>query len=101
MRFVLCIVIAALLPGSALAAKGGTMSFSRTQAAAARGDQQAAAALATTTYREACMSGCAAPWSSERSMRQRLPPGHLPLKQQAALLRGKVGAARSSTLVSL
>ena len=52
MRFVLCIVIAALLPGSALAAKGGTMSFSRTQAAAARGDQQAAAALATTTYRK-------------------------------------------------
>jgi hypothetical protein len=60
MRFVLCIVIATLLPGSALAAKGGTMSLSRTQAAAARGDQQAAAALATTTYRQACMSGCAA-----------------------------------------
>jgi hypothetical protein len=57
MRFVLCIVIAALLPGSALAA---TMSFSRTQAAAARSDQQAAAALATTTYRQACISGCAA-----------------------------------------
>ena len=51
MRFVLCIVIAALLPGSALAAKGGTMSFSRTQAAAA---------LATTTYRQACISGCSA-----------------------------------------
>ncbi|MGB6819894.1 MAG: hypothetical protein WBE29_23495 [Pseudolabrys sp.] len=33
MRFVLCIVIAALLPGSALAAKGGAMSLSRTQAA--------------------------------------------------------------------
>ena len=31
-------------------------------------------------------------------MRQRVPPGHLPLKQQAALLRGKVGAARSSDL---
>jgi hypothetical protein len=56
MRFVLCILIAALLPGSALAA---TMSLSRAQAAAARGDQQAAAALATTTYRQACMSGCA------------------------------------------
>jgi hypothetical protein len=26
-------------------------------------------------------------------MRQRLPPGHLPPKHQAALLRGKVGAA--------
>jgi hypothetical protein len=60
MRFVLCIVIAALLPGSALAAKGGAMSLSRTQAAASRGDQQAAAALATTTYRQACMSGCVA-----------------------------------------
>jgi hypothetical protein len=61
MRFVLCIVIAALLPGSALAAKsGGAMSLSRTQAAAARGDQRAVAALATTTYRDACMSGCAA-----------------------------------------
>jgi hypothetical protein len=56
MRFVLCIVIAALLPGSALAA---TMSLSRAQAAAARGDQQAAAALATMTNRDACMSGCA------------------------------------------
>jgi hypothetical protein len=28
-------------------------------------------------------------------MRQRLPPGHLPPKHQAALLRGKVGAARA------
>jgi len=59
MRFVICIVIAALVPGSALAAKGsGTMSLSRAQAAASRGDQQAAAALATTTYRDACISGC-------------------------------------------
>jgi hypothetical protein len=56
MRFVLCVVIVALMPASALAA---TMSLSRAQAAAARGDQQAAAALATTTYRQACMSGCA------------------------------------------
>jgi hypothetical protein len=59
MRFVLCIVIAALLPVSALAAKGGggTMSLSRAQAAAAKGDQKAAAAVATN--RDACMSGCA------------------------------------------
>ena len=91
MRFVLCIVIAALLPGSALAAKSATMSLSRTQAAAARGDQQAAAALATMRC----------PWSSKRSMRQRLPPGPLPPSRQGALLRGKVGAARSSTLISL
>jgi hypothetical protein len=60
MRFVLCIVIAALLPASALAARGGgAMSLSRTQAAAARGDQQAAAALSTMTDRGSCMNGCA------------------------------------------
>ena len=60
MRFVLCIVIAALLPASALAAKGGgSMSLSSAQAAAARGDQEAAAALSTMTNREACLSGCA------------------------------------------
>ena len=60
MRFVLCIVIAALLPASALAAKGGaSMSLSRAQTAAAKGDQKAAAAIATTTDRESCMSGCA------------------------------------------
>ena len=60
MRFVLCIVIAALLPASALAAKGGgSMSLSSAQAAAAKGDQKAAAAIATTTDREACMTGCA------------------------------------------
>ena len=60
MRFVLCIVIAALLPASALAAKDGeSMSLSRAQAAAAKGEQKAAAALATTTDRESCMTGCA------------------------------------------
>lgn len=61
MRFVLCIVIAALLPVSALAAKGGggAMGLARAQAAAAKGDQKAAAAVATTTDRDACMSGCA------------------------------------------
>jgi hypothetical protein len=52
------------------------MSLSRTQAAAARGDQQAAAALATTTYCQACMSGCAARGGRTTSA---LPPesGHL------------------------
>ena len=60
MRFVVCIVIAALLPASALAAKdGGSMSLSSAQAAAAKGDQKAAAAVATTTDRESCMTGCA------------------------------------------
>jgi hypothetical protein len=60
MRFVLCVVMVALLPASALAAKdGGSMSLSRAQAAAAKGDQKAAAAIATTTDRDSCMTGCA------------------------------------------
>jgi hypothetical protein len=60
MRFILCVVIAALLPVPALAAKGGgAMSLSRTQAAASKGDQQAAVALSTMTNRNDCMSGCA------------------------------------------
>jgi len=60
MRFVLCIVIAALLPASALAANGGgSMSLSSAQAAAAKGDQKAAAAIASMADRESCMTGCA------------------------------------------
>jgi hypothetical protein len=61
MRFVLCIVIAALLPASTLAAKGGggSMSLARAQAAASKADQNAARAIATTTDRESCMTGCA------------------------------------------
>ncbi|HET7802985.1 MAG TPA: hypothetical protein VFL53_01995 [Pseudolabrys sp.] len=60
MRFVLCIVIAALLPASASAAKAAeSMTLSRAQAAAAKGDQKAAAAIATTTDHESCMTGCA------------------------------------------
>lgn len=59
MRFVLCIVIAALLPAPALAAKGGgAMSLGRAQAAAAKGDQNAARAVATTVNRDTCLSGC-------------------------------------------
>ena len=45
MRFILCIVIAALVPASAFAATGVPMSLSQTQAAAAKGDQKAAAAV--------------------------------------------------------
>ena len=60
MRFIVCIVMAALFPASALAAKsGGSMSLSSAQAAAEKGDQKAAAAIATTTDRESCMTGCA------------------------------------------
>jgi hypothetical protein len=59
MRFVLCLVIAALLPASAFAANEGTMSIARAHAAAAKGDQKAAAAVATTTDQATCLSGCA------------------------------------------
>ena len=55
-RFTLCIVIAALLPASANAA---TMSIARAHEAAAKGDQKAAAAVATTTDRQTCLGGCA------------------------------------------
>ncbi|MGA7253942.1 MAG: hypothetical protein WBX35_22315, partial [Pseudolabrys sp.] len=98
MRFVLCIVIAALLPGSALAAKGGAMSLSRTQAAAARGDQQAAAALATTTYRQACMSGCAAGGHRKGQCVSACRPGicHLSSKPPTAWQSRR--GTRSSTL---
>ena len=75
MRFVLCIVIVALLPASALAQNGGSMSLSRAQAAAAKGDQKAAAAVATTTDRESCMTGCANPGISKNKCASACRPG--------------------------
>jgi len=61
MRFVLCILLAALvpafLPGSASAAQR-TMTTAQAHAAAAKGDQNAAVAIATTTDRETCLGGC-------------------------------------------
>ncbi|HET9715109.1 MAG TPA: hypothetical protein VFP60_02890 [Pseudolabrys sp.] len=76
MRFVLCIVMAVLLPAPVLAAKdGGAMSLSRAKAAAERGDQKAAAALATTTYRDACMSGCASRGHSKKQCASACRPG--------------------------
>ena len=57
-RFVLCILLIALTPGFALAAKG-PMSISEAQAAAAKGDSDAAAAITLTTDRQTCLSGCA------------------------------------------
>ena len=76
MRFVLCVVIAVLLPASALAAKsGGAMSLSSAQAAAARGDQQAAAALSTTTTREGCISGCSSRGHSKSQCDNACRPG--------------------------
>lgn len=58
MRFVLCILLVALPPSFAFAAKG-TMSLSEAQAAAAKGDAEAAAAITMTTDRQACLNGCA------------------------------------------
>jgi hypothetical protein len=77
MRFVLCVVIAVLLPASALAAKGsgGSMSLSRAQAAAAKGDQNAARAVATTTDRETCLSGCASRGVPKRKCVSACRPG--------------------------
>jgi len=58
MRFVLCCLLALVLPGSALAADR-TMTLSQARLAAAKGDSNAAAAVATTVDRGTCLSGCA------------------------------------------
>jgi hypothetical protein len=61
MRFVFCLVIAGLLLpafGSGTNA-AEAVSLSRAQAAAAKGDQNAARAVATTTDHDTCMNGCA------------------------------------------
>jgi hypothetical protein len=58
MRFVLCVLLVALSPSFALAAKG-TMSLSEAQAAAAKGDADAAAAITMTTDRQICLNECA------------------------------------------
>ena len=57
MRFVLCLLLLALPPGSVFAAKG-TMTLSQAQAAANKGDAEAAAAIATTTDRQTCFNEC-------------------------------------------
>jgi len=75
MRFVLCVVIAALLPVSALAQSGGAMSLSHAQALAAKGDQKAAAALQLTTDPEGCMNGCTARGHSKSQCVNACRPG--------------------------
>ncbi len=67
MRFVLCIVIAALLPASALAAKG-PMSLSSTQAAAARGDQGGCRCARDHDEPRGLPERVREPWSSKKSM---------------------------------
>ena len=56
-RFALCLVVAVMLPGSAIAAKR-TLSLAQAQAAADKGDADAAAALATTTDHDTCLREC-------------------------------------------
>ena len=76
MRFVLCIVIAALLPVSALAATGsGSMSLSQTQAAATRGRSEGRGCARDHDKPRWLHERVRFPWSSKRSVRQRLPPG--------------------------
>jgi hypothetical protein len=58
MRFVLCLLLAVSLPGSALAAKR-TLNLTQAQAAAAKGDANAAAAIQTTTDKDTCLNECA------------------------------------------
>ena len=58
MRFVLCVLFAAVVSGSAFAATQ-TMSLEQAQAAAAKGDEKAAAAVATTTDQQTCLRECA------------------------------------------
>ena len=58
MRVVLCILLVALPPSFAFAAKR-TMSLSEAQAAAAKADADAAAAITMTTDRQTCLNECA------------------------------------------
>jgi hypothetical protein len=86
--------VAAPLPASALAAKGGgAMSLSRTQAVAARGDQQAAAVLSTNTSRAGCMSGCASRGYRKRQCVSACRPG-ICHPGQVAVLRNKAGVTQ-------
>ena len=96
MRFVLCVVIAALLPVSALGATGGdSMSLSQTQAAAARGDFAGCGCALDHDKPRWLHERVRFPWSSKRSMRQRLSPRPLPHRRRATLLRVKVSARPS------
>ena len=74
MRFVLCILLVALSPNVALAAKG-TMSLAQAQAAAQKGDADAAAAIATTTDSQTCLSECANRGQDKRSCTNACRPG--------------------------
>jgi len=57
MRFVLCLLLATMLPAAAVAAEK-TMSLTQAQAAADKGDADASAALAVTTDHDTCINEC-------------------------------------------
>jgi len=57
LRLTLCILLAAAVPGSAIAAKR-TVSLTQARSAAAKGDADFSAALAMTTDRNTCLNGC-------------------------------------------
>jgi hypothetical protein len=59
MRFVLCFVLATMLTVSALAAPKRTLSLAQAQAAANKGDNNAAAAVQMTTDKDTCLNECA------------------------------------------
>ena len=76
LRLVLCTAIAVLAPASALAAKRGeTVSVSHAQAAAEKGNQQAAAALNMTVDREACLNECSNRGNDKRECASACRPG--------------------------
>lgn len=74
MRFVLCLLLAVSVSGSAVAAKD-TMSLSQAQAAAAKGDQAAAAAVGTTIDQQTCLNGCASRGYDKRNCAAACRPG--------------------------
>lgn len=75
MRFVLCVLLVALPPSFAFAANG-TMSLSQAQAAAKKGDAEAAAAIATTIDRQTCLNGCANRGFNKGQCRNACRPGN-------------------------
>jgi hypothetical protein len=58
MRFVLCVLLTVLFPGSIFAAQR-TLTRSEAQIAVGSGDAQAAAALQMTTDQATCLNECA------------------------------------------
>src|SRR5581483_4197792 len=97
MRFVLCVVVAALLPAPALAAKGGgSMSLSHAQAAAAERRCGGRGSARDHDRPRKLHDRVRQPRPLEKPVRQRLPPGPVSSGRGAAVLRVEVGARRGS-----